>query len=376
MNKPLASIIITNYNYGRFLPEAIDSALNQNYQPIEVIVVDDGSTDNSQQIIANYGEQIIPLLKENGGQGSAFNAGFAVSRGEVVCFLDADDVMLPSAIALAVELLRDPNIVQVHWPLYAIDTDGKPLLKLIPDKPLPEGNLREVHLKGSIEDYVFSPTSGNAWSCSYLERILPLPDIHYGLNADSYLAILAPFVGSIKRINEYQALYRIHGHNGTSKLTYSWQLNQYHYHVTALCEFLQKQGIQVEDAFERWKGSEYEYLQRMVVLDEELTPLIPPGQRYILVDMNEWGSGQLLDNRQSIPFLEKDGMYWGAPPDDATAIKEFERLHYAGASFIVFGWPAFWWLDYYAEFARYLRTKFRCVLENERLVVFDLRLSA
>ncbi len=127
MNKPLASIIITNYNYGRFLPEAIDSALNQNYQPLEVIVVDDGSTDGSQQIIANYGKQIIPLLKENGGQGSAFNAGFAKSRGEVICFLDADDVLLPSAIARAVELLRDPNIVQVHWPFYAIDAVGKPL---------------------------------------------------------------------------------------------------------------------------------------------------------------------------------------------------------------------------------------------------------
>lgn len=376
MNKPLASIIITNYNYGRFLPEAIDSVLNQNYQPVEVIVVDDGSTDDSQQIIANYGEQIIPLLKENGGQGSAFNAGFAKSRGEVVCFLDADDVLLPSAIATAVELLRAPNIVQVHWPLCAIDADGKPLGKFIPDQPLPEGDLRDARLEGSIDSHVFSPTSGNAWSRSYLERILPLPDIHYGLNADSYLAFLSPFFGSIKRIAEYQALYRIHGHNGTSKLTYSWQLRQYHDHVTTLCEFLQKQGIQVEAAFERWKGSEYEYLQRLVVLDEELTPLIPPGQRYILVDMNEWGSGQLLDNRQSIPFLEKDGMYWGAPPDDATAIKEFERLHYAGASFIVFGWPAFWWLDYYAEFARYLRTKFRCVLENERLVVFDLRLSA
>ncbi|MBW4502037.1 MAG: glycosyltransferase [Scytonema hyalinum WJT4-NPBG1] len=376
MNKPLASIIITNYNYGRFLPEAIDSALNQNYQPIEVIVVDDGSTDGSQQIIANYGKQIIPLLKENGGQGSAFNAGFAKSRGEVICFLDADDVLLPSAIARAVELLRDPNIVQVHWPLYAIDADGKPLEKFIPDQPLPEGDLRNVHLHGTIDSHVFSPTSGNAWSRSYLEKIFPLPDIYYCINADAYLTFLSPFFGRIKRIAEYQSLYRIHGHNGTSKRTYSWQLSQYHHHITALCESLHKHGIQVEDAFERWKGSEYEYLQRLGALEQELTPLIPPGQEYILVDMNEWGSGQLLDNCQSIPLLEKDGMYWGAPPDDAIAIKEFERLHRAGVSFIVFGWPAFWWFDYYAEFARYLRNKFRCVLDNERLVVFDLRLAA
>lgn len=376
MNKPLVSIIITNYNYERFLAEAIDSALNQNYQPVEVIVVDDGSTDNSQQIIANYGQQIIPLLKENGGQGSAFNAGFAVSGGEVICFLDADDVLLPSAIETAVELLREPNVVQVHWPLCAVDAHSKPLGRLIPDQPLPEGDLREVHLNGGIEGHVFSPTSGNVWSRSYLERILPLPEIDYQLNADSYLAFLAPFFGSIKRIGEYKSLYRIHGHNGTSKRTYSWQLSQYHEHVTAVCQSLHKQGIQVEDAFERWKGSEYNYLQKLVASAQELTPLIPLGQEYILVDMNEWGSGQLLDKCQSIPFLEKDGMYWGAPPDDAIAIKEFDRLHSAGVNFIVFGWPAFWWFDYYVEFARYLRTKFRCVLDNEHLVVFNLRLSA
>lgn len=372
--EPLASIIINNYNYGHFLPEAIASALNQSYQPIEVIVVDDGSTDNSQQIIAGYGEQIIPVLKENGGQGSAFNAGFVKSRGEIICFLDADDVLLPGAIALAVELLRTPNTVQVHWQLSAIDTRGKPLGKLIPGKPLPEGDLRDVHLQAGIEGYVFSPTSGNAWSRSYLERIFPLPDSLYRLNADSYLAFLSPFFGSIKRIAEYQALYRIHGHNGTSKCTYSSQLNQYHAHVEVLCESLQQQGIQVEDAFERWKGTEYEYLQRLSALEQELKPLIPAGQRYILVDMNEWGSGQILANCQSIPFLEKDGMYWGVPSDDSIAIKEFERLHRAGASFIVFGWPAFWWFDYYTKFTRYLHTKFRCVLDNQSLVVFDLRI--
>jgi glycosyltransferase involved in cell wall biosynthesis len=65
---PFVSILINNYNYGRFLQEAIDSALNQTYSPTEVIVVDDGSTDNSREIIASYGNKIIPVLKENGGQ--------------------------------------------------------------------------------------------------------------------------------------------------------------------------------------------------------------------------------------------------------------------------------------------------------------------
>jgi len=75
------SIIIDNYNYGRFLGEAIDSALAQTYPHVEVIVVDDGSTDNSREVIAKYGDRIIPVLKENGGQASAFNAGLLRPRG-------------------------------------------------------------------------------------------------------------------------------------------------------------------------------------------------------------------------------------------------------------------------------------------------------
>ncbi|HLL41796.1 MAG TPA: glycosyltransferase family 2 protein, partial [Segetibacter sp.] len=83
-DKLLASIIIDNYNYGHFIREAINSALQQSYQNIEVIVVDDGSTDNSREIIRSYGEKIIPVLKNNGGQASAFNAGYYKSTGDVI----------------------------------------------------------------------------------------------------------------------------------------------------------------------------------------------------------------------------------------------------------------------------------------------------
>ncbi|MBA3924582.1 MAG: glycosyltransferase, partial [Nostocaceae cyanobacterium] len=90
-SRPLVSILINNYNYERFLREAIDSASLQTYSPVEVVVVDDGSGDNSRELIASYGEQIVSVFKQNGGQASAFNAGFAASHGEIVCFLDADD---------------------------------------------------------------------------------------------------------------------------------------------------------------------------------------------------------------------------------------------------------------------------------------------
>src|SRR5262245_51139977 len=116
-----ASIVISNFNYGRYLADAIESALAQTYSHLEVIVVDDGSTDNSHKIIEGYGERIVAISKKNGGQASSYNAGFAASRGEYVCFLDADDLLEPTAIAESIEVFQDPQVVKSEWQLVIID---------------------------------------------------------------------------------------------------------------------------------------------------------------------------------------------------------------------------------------------------------------
>ena len=82
MPEPFISIVVNNYNYARFLGAAFDSALAQNYPHREVVVVDDGSTDGSREVIEAYGTRVIPICRENGGQGAAFNSGFSASRGE------------------------------------------------------------------------------------------------------------------------------------------------------------------------------------------------------------------------------------------------------------------------------------------------------
>jgi hypothetical protein len=116
--------------------------------------------------------------------------------------------------------------------------------------------------------------------------------------------------------------------------------------------------------------------ERLYRIKQEIPALIPRWASFILVGGEQWVSGETFAGRWHIPFLERDGEYWGKPEDDETAIRELERLREAGASFLVFAWPAFWWLDYYAEFHRYLRSHYCCTLENPRLVAFDLRLGA
>src|SRR5262249_42797252 len=161
-----ASIIINNYNYGLFLKDAIDSALQQSYPDVEVIVVDDGSTDDSREVIAGYGDRIIPVLKQNRGQASAFNAGFARSSGEGVFFLDADDMLLDTAVERSLPFFRNSRTVKVHWPLWEIDRRGNKTGDLIPHDALPEGDLRELVLREGPASHASPPTSGNAWARS------------------------------------------------------------------------------------------------------------------------------------------------------------------------------------------------------------------
>ena len=116
-----------------------------------------------------------------------------------------------------------------------------------------------------------------------------------------------------------------------------------------------------------------EWMHQLMQASEELSEIVLSGETYILADEQGFG-GDFAPGRRSLPFLERNGMYFGAPPDDETAIDEFERLRREqNANFIAFGWSAFWWLDYYQEFNAYLRSRFACLLENSRLVIFDLR---
>src|SRR6202043_830314 len=99
--RPLVSILVSNYNYGRFIADTIKSALEQTYSNIELIICDDGSTDNSIEVIEEYARRDARLhliRKANGGQSSGFNAAFAASRGEIIALLDSDDLFLPHKV--------------------------------------------------------------------------------------------------------------------------------------------------------------------------------------------------------------------------------------------------------------------------------------
>lgn len=210
--QPLVSIIIDNFNYAHFLGAAIDGALAQTYTPVEVVVVDDGSTDTSPDVIFGYGDRVSAVFKPNGGHASAFNAGFRASRGTIVMFLDADDLLLPNAVEEVVRAWR-PGVSKAQFVLAHIDANGRSLGSSVPYLPaqMPDGDIREsiLHTGG----YVGVPTSGNAFARTVLDQLLPLDEVQWRQAADTSLEIIAPFLGDVVSIRKTLGCYRIHESN-------------------------------------------------------------------------------------------------------------------------------------------------------------------
>jgi glycosyltransferase involved in cell wall biosynthesis len=210
--RPLATIVIVNYNYARFVAAAIDSALEQSYDPLEVIVVDDGSSDGSREIIAGYANRIRTVFQNNAGQGAGYNAGWRTARGEFVLFLDSDDVLLPDAITKIVLAFKDHDAVKVQFYLAQVDRNLRPLGFLLPGYGFSSMATRKQI--ASYGYYVSPPASGNAFRKTFLDEIMPILDEElYRHAADGYTTGLAGLAGSVVSISQTLGYYRVHGDN-------------------------------------------------------------------------------------------------------------------------------------------------------------------
>lgn len=206
---PLVSVIINNYNYGRFLTQAIESVLKQTYQNFELIVVDDGSTDNSREIIESYKDCLTAIFQKNAGQGEAINAGSAKSNGEIICFLDSDDYFHKDKLAKVVAaFLNHPEWVQISHCWTSVNREGLPIGH--GSKILSKGDVR--HLLLHWGRYSMGITSGLAYRRAVLQQILPIPT-RKSAAADTYLTAAIPFCGEVGCINEPLMFYRMHGRN-------------------------------------------------------------------------------------------------------------------------------------------------------------------
>src|SRR5438876_2002514 len=137
MPRPFVSVLIDTYNHERFIEQAIVSVLEQDFPSSEreIVVVDDGSTDNTPTLVEKFRPQVRYLRKANGGQASAFNVGIPEARGEIVAFLDGDDWWAPAKLSEVVKALgRNPEVGLV----------GHGITEVFPDSPQRTEVLKKV----------------------------------------------------------------------------------------------------------------------------------------------------------------------------------------------------------------------------------------
>jgi hypothetical protein len=367
----LASIIVNNHNYARWLGEAIDSALSQTHPRVEVVVVDDGSTDGSRELIESYGGRVVAVFQANAGQAAALNSGFVASHGDPVLFLDADDVLLDGAVEQAARVLADSGTAHAHWYQLLIDERSRPLGERYPEAELPEGDLRERAAAFGPDSVVTSATSGNAFPRWLLERVMPIPaDIGYC--AELYPISLARLFGRVALVEPPQSLYRRHPSSGYFTAPFEQQL-QIGCEVSerlfeAYRRFSEEAGITAEVACWR-KHSWYHRLRHVVAqLEQRVAPRVP----ILLIDGGQTGITP-TPTLAVVPFPSRDGVWWGPPADDEEAIAELERQLRAGIRHLAVAWTGAWYLEHYPRFAEYLRRHSRLLSSDDLVSVFDLR---
>ncbi len=217
--EPLVSVMIVNYNYERFLPEAIESVLSQTYQNFEIIVCDDGSTDKSREVIARFAQQdprIKSIFKQNAGVAAALNDAYQATTGEVIAMLDADDLFEPRKLELVVEKFRPGGrLGMVVNTLTKVNSHGETIGRIPEFGELDRGDLREKLLH-SAAHWSVAPTSGIAFRRACAERVYPIPETQFRTEADAYMCTVAPLYYAVDVIDTPMTIYRVHSSNVTA----------------------------------------------------------------------------------------------------------------------------------------------------------------
>ena len=260
--KPSVSVLITCFNYGAYVGRAINSALQQTYPPAEIIVSDDGSQDNSCEVVESYikrGLGIRLLRNSHAGMAANLNAAYRSCSGDVICLLDADDTFLPRKIEAVVNALRaHPQAGFAIHRASLLDSHGRargiyPLLR-----DLPSGNCTQAIYDNSGILMGLPPTTNLALRREVADRIFPIP-VEYVGYAEQMIHRLAPLMTELCAVSLPLAHWRFHGRNDQNSI-----------HITA-CRL--ERELKIMDSL--WLEQKH-YLE---TVDESLARSFPPINR-------------------------------------------------------------------------------------------------
>lgn len=422
--RPRVSIGLPVYNGENFLSEALDSLLSQTFRDFELIISDNASTDRTAEICRAYAKRDGRIRYYRNGQNLGasrnYTEAFERATGEYFKWAAHDDRYHERYLAECIAVLdRDPSVVLCHALTMTIDPAGR-FGKKWPPRPAlaskdPAERVREVLSK--LETF-------EIWGLMRRSMLATTPLLADYPAHDRPLLTEVALHGKLFQVPDY--LFFEREHPGRSVRAFNWRKP----HEAVAWYAPEKAGKLIFPAWRllyefiaciwrapgyarvrfrchkevaRWAwrargdlirdlivgGTRLPFVGRAVLaasdrlarlkwtirtkrLARRMHDAIPAGDAVALVDEHKLDR-RLIAGWPLRNFPEHDGRYWGPPASDKAALREIDRMRSNGTKYVIFAWPAFWWLAHYADLNRYLRNKFRCVLEDDLLIVFDIQ---
>ena len=217
LDRPTIAVVIPNYNYSRYLQQTVESVLAQNPRFDQIIVVDDGSTDNSLEVLAQFGSNLTVLAIANGGQLGAIVAGINLTTADYIHTLDADDYALPGLVGKIRDSVAE-RPAKVQFQLSGVDDTGGKFNSNFPIYPSGYNAASMRRDNASLGIYICPPTSGNVFSRRALLG-LGLETFDSRGTIDGSPLFVMPYVGEVVSLNEPLVCYRVHDGNMSSSST-------------------------------------------------------------------------------------------------------------------------------------------------------------
>jgi len=239
MTKPFVSVLIDTYNHDRFIEKAIASVLQQDFPrgDREIVVVDDGSTDRTAEVVRKFGPEVRLIQKKNGGQGSAFNAGIPECRGEIIAFLDGDDWWAKKKLSsVAPVLAANPEIGMVGHGTVKVLQDGQEFTEVLKEEH--RFSIRTVEGARLFERRKSFLGTRTAIRTKILHKLLPVPEA-IRIEADEFVFTMAAALGEVEILPEALFFYRLHTENFYSQHGFNAEsVRRKHQSIAQLAESL------------------------------------------------------------------------------------------------------------------------------------------
>lgn len=395
-SEPEVTVAIPTYNRASMLAVSLESALRQDFADLRIVVLDNASADDTEKVVRSFGDARIDYLRSdtNIGLFRNWNRAIEVNRSSYLCILQDDDEMQPDFVSRSVQALDiEPCAAFSYTHARFMDAEGS-LLHRQQNKYVSAGRIHGLDLLHRIvagDNWVIHPSSVMMRK-SALEAVGRFDVAHsrHAIEFNLYFRLASQF--DLMFIPADLVHVRLHeGQDHKKNTRGTLALAMLSERIDAIAHLMKSDRAANRDYVD-WLSERLlalsmtrseltgqlvpdlnlSWQERVEVLHQEIAGAIPRGERVILVDENHFGPW-LFPDFDAIPFVERDGEYGGPPADDAIGIRELERLRSSRASYLLVCWPAFWWLDYYSELRVHLQSRYRCVIRNSRVVVYDLR---